>query len=94
MPANPQQDRKPIPTAEQLRHDKDRGSDKVPAEDSAAAPLGVDAEANGRPPTPSQIARAILQESARPRVSGAPWTLIAVALGIVAIIMLAWRFAR
>jgi hypothetical protein len=96
MPADRQQDRKSTPTGEQLRRNIDRGKtrDKVAADDPDAAPLGTGDEASGKAASPSRIARGILQESARPRVSGAPWTLIALALGIVAIIMLAWRFAR
>ena len=96
MPVDRQQDRKSTATAEQLRRDIDRGEtrEKVAADDPNAAPLGTDEKVSGKPPTPSRIARAILQEPARPRVSGVPWILIAVALGILAIIILAWRLAR
>jgi hypothetical protein len=94
MPPSPPQDRKSTPRAEPLRRDIDRGktSDKVAADDPDAAPLDTDDEAAGTAPTPSRIDRAILQ--ARPRVPGVEWILIAVALGILAIIILAWRFAR
>jgi hypothetical protein len=84
MPPNLPEDRKSAPTV-QLRRE--------PADDLAAARL-TDDEAAGNDPSPSRIARAILHQPARPRVSGTPWNLIAVALGILAIILLVWALAR
>ncbi len=42
---------------ERLRHDIDRGrgGDKVQVTDPAAAPLGTDDEAAGRPPSPRRV---------------------------------------
>jgi hypothetical protein len=74
---------KSAPTV-QLRRD--------PADDLAAPPW-TDDEAAGNDPSPSRIARAILQQPARPRVSGTPWNLIAVVLGTLAIILLVWALA-
>ena len=44
-------------TADQLRSDIDSGraQDKVASSDPAAAPLGTDAEAAGRPPTVEEV---------------------------------------
>jgi hypothetical protein len=92
----------PTPTAEQLRRDIDRGmtGDKVPADDPATAPLGTDDEAAGTTPSPSRIARAILQETSEPQTEnddpapGAAWILIAVALGILTILLLVWALGR
>lgn len=44
-------------TTDRLRHDIDRGrgGDKVDNIDPAAAPLGTDDEAAGKPPTPAEI---------------------------------------
>jgi hypothetical protein len=95
------QDLKSAPTAEQLRHDIDRGltGDKAPASDPAAAPLGADDEAAETPPSPSRIARTILQETSRSHVhrdpaAGAAWILIAAASGMLAIIVLVWAFTH
>jgi hypothetical protein len=93
---------KSAPTAEQLRRDIDRGitGDKVRADDPAAAPLGTDDEAAGTPPSPSRIARAILQETSRPHIPdedpapGAAWILIAFAFAIPATFVLVWALAR
>jgi hypothetical protein len=50
--------RTPPPTVDQLRKEIDRGqtADKTPGVDPAAAPLGTDDEAGGRPPSPEQRA--------------------------------------
>jgi hypothetical protein len=91
------QDLKSGPTAEQLRRDIDGGmtGDKVRADD----PAGTDDEAAGAAPLPYRIARAILQETSGPQTSGedpapgAAWILIAVALGMMAVIACVWALA-
>ena len=46
-----------MPTTARLRHDIDRGrgGDKVDNIDPAAAPLGTDDEAAGKPPSPAEV---------------------------------------
>ena len=53
-------------TSSQLRDDIDRGrtGDKVDHEDPAAAPLGTDDEAAGRPPRGDQVEQTRRQERA------------------------------
>lgn len=57
-------------TTSQLRHDIDTGltGDKVAETDPAAAPLGTDDEAAGRPPSPAAVRLARAQEN----VAGKP----------------------
>lgn len=54
-------------TADRLRHDIDRGraGDKVDAMDPAAAPLGTDDEAAGKPPTVAEVKLAYENEVGR-----------------------------
>lgn len=54
-------------TTDRLRHDIDRGrgGDKVDNIDPAAAPLGTDDEAAGKPPTPAEIKLAYNYEVGR-----------------------------
>jgi hypothetical protein len=51
-------------TSDELRKDIDTGQtgDKVPFRDPAAAPLGADDEAAGKPPTPEEVSMAREQE--------------------------------
>jgi hypothetical protein len=61
---------KRAPTTEQLRRAIDSGAtgDKVDYPDPAAAPLGADEEAGGRPPTQEEISLSVRQElAATPR---------------------------
>ena len=53
-----------MPTTDRLRHDIDRGrgGDKVDNIDPAAAPLGTDDEAAGKPPTSAEIKLAYKHE--------------------------------
>ena len=55
-------------TISRLRADIDRGKtrDKVAFPDPAAAPLGTDDEAAGRPPTKEQVAQALDYETRGP----------------------------
>ena len=84
-----------IRTVEHLRADIDSGKtgDKVAGFDPAAAPLGADDEAAGRPDSARAVARAGLIEHARPHEKGErpglghAWILVAftvlLATGIV-----------
>jgi len=56
-----------MPTTARLRHDIDRGrgGDKVDNVDPAAAPLGTDDEAAGKPPSPAEVNLAYQQEVGR-----------------------------
>jgi hypothetical protein len=56
-----------MPTTARLRHDIDRGrgGDKVDNIDPAAAPLGTDDEAAGKPPSPAEIHLAYRHEVGR-----------------------------
>ena len=56
-----------MPTTAGLRHDIDRGrgGDKVDNIDPAAAPLGTDDEAAGKPPSPAEIQLAYRHEIGR-----------------------------
>lgn len=56
-----------MPTSDRLRQDIDRGrgGDKVDNVDPAAAPLGTDDEAAGKPPTPAEIELAYTHEMRR-----------------------------
>lgn len=62
-------EKRPLPLdsarSEELRKDIDEGrtGDKVPFRDPAAAPLGSDDEAAGRPPSPERVAQARAQET-------------------------------
>lgn len=58
----------------QLRDDIDSGrtGDKVPYGDPAAAPLGTDDEAAGRPPSGEATARAVAAETRGPHSLDAP----------------------
>ncbi|HEX2216173.1 MAG TPA: hypothetical protein VHG27_05700 [Xanthobacteraceae bacterium] len=80
----------------QLRDDIDRGrtGDKVDWPDPAAAPLGTDDEAAGRPPPAQAVERARQAEVAGPAVpsqrgqgAGAAWVLITVVLVAVAAVV-------
>lgn len=88
-------------TVERLRHEIDSGQtgDKVPASDPAAAPLGADDEAAGRPPDGAAVESA--RQQAPPDIAGDGgrrlddrvwWILIAVAAicvaGIVAAVLM------
>ncbi|MCP1169993.1 hypothetical protein NHG85_15915, partial [Limimaricola sp. ASW11-118] len=55
-------------TADRLRHDIDEGKagDKKGFPDTAASPLGTDAEASGNPATEEEVARAQAQETENP----------------------------
>ena len=85
------------PTVEQLRADIDSGhtGDKIPVLDPAAAPMGTDDEAAGRPPDPEAIAKARAEELRRPSPAphrhglGAAWILIALIL-VIAIAVITW----
>ena len=61
------------PTADRLRHDISRGKagDKVDHPDPAAAPLGTDDEAAGKPPTLEER-RIAAAETAPPKPSEKP----------------------
>ena len=77
------------PTSDQLRADVDRGrtGDKVDFPDPAAAPLGTDDEAAGRPPVGGAILRAREQERGRIKAPKPPqWPLWAI--GIIALLAL------
>jgi hypothetical protein len=87
-------------TTEQLRNDVDSGrtGDKIPFPDPAAAPLGTDEEAAGRPTDPHTVERTRRAERARADRSGAshqrrpiarwaPWA-IAVVITVLAIWLL------
>jgi hypothetical protein len=54
-------------TTARLHHDIDRGrgGDKVDSIDPAAAPLGTDDEAAGKPPSPAEVKLAYQQEVGR-----------------------------
>jgi hypothetical protein len=56
-----------MPTTARLRHDIDRGrgGDKVDNIDPAAAPLGTDDEAAGKPPSPAEVKLAYTHEVGR-----------------------------
>jgi hypothetical protein len=91
-----------VSTTDRLRSDIDRGrtGDKVSASDPAAAPLGTDDEAAGKPPS----ARAVAQTS-RMEVSGAhaqekrrggvgsAWILIAFS-GVLGAALIGWGAMR
>jgi hypothetical protein len=70
---------------DQLRHDIDRGrtGDKVDFPDPAAAPLGTDAEAAGRPPSAAEISAELASNGPtiprQPRISGVAVYAIAAA---------------
>lgn len=59
-------------TVDRLRHDIDRGrgGDKVDNIDPAAAPLGTDDEAAGKPPTAAEVEVAYKHEVGRGVTSG------------------------
>ena len=61
-------------TADRLRHDIDEGKagDKKGFPDTAASPLGTDAEASGNPATKEEIALAQSQETENPERGNAP----------------------
>ena len=61
-------------TADRLRHDIDEGKagDKKGFPDTAASPLGTDAEASGNPATEEEIAKAQEQETGNPARGDAP----------------------
>jgi hypothetical protein len=84
-------------TTDQLRTDIDAGitGDKVPFPDPAAAPLGTDDEAAGRPPDPRTVERVRRSERAKAERTGAaherrsttrwlPWALAAVIIAALA----------
>lgn len=62
------------PNAAQLRNDidRERGGDKTPGVDPAAAPMETDAEAGGSPPTPPEVAQAMRAERRSARGKNAP----------------------
>jgi hypothetical protein len=74
--------------------DRGRTGDKVRVADPALAPLGTDEEAAGTPPSPTAVAAALREETARPhhapepRIGGA-WVLFAV-IAFLAAGILAW----
>lgn len=97
MPAEDTPDRS---NPERLRAAIDRGetADKVAFQDPAAAPLGTDDEAAGRPPSEREVDVAIAHETApriasasaarRPDLAGrksAPWLMALVIAGLVLI---------
>ena len=90
MPIETRQQRS---TAEQLRHDIDRGrtGDKVAWPDPASAPLGTDDEAAGTPPAAQDVEAARRAERrgfSRPRPDaglGYAWVLV----GLIAMLFLA-----
>lgn len=87
-------------TADKLRAEIDNGraGDKVPASDPAAAPLGTDDEAAGKPPTREQVVTAATAEL-RPRgrsrlraMSGFPTLYLLIVIPVIAAILLAILF--
>ena len=83
------------PTADRLRHDISRGKagDKVDHPDPAAAPLGTDDEAAGRPPTSEE--RRMAAAGAAPfkpteqRVFGVAGLYAAIVMVIIAVVVTA-----
>jgi hypothetical protein len=86
---------------DQLRADIDRGrtGDKVRVGDPAAAPLGTDDEAAGRPPRAADVERARREETAREVPRGQParvsLAFIAAALiFVVAVVLVVYELAK
>lgn len=80
------------PTADRLRHDISRGKagDKVDHPDLAAAPLGTDDEAAGRPASPEELRIAATNINFKRQdqtVVGAGTIYVAIVIAIVAIIL-------
>lgn len=89
MPSKNQQD---LPTVDRLRHDIDRGrtGEKVDFPDPAAAPLGTDAEAAGRPPRRDEVALELSDRSqSRKRATMPGVAIYSVVAGAVAVCILA-----
>ena len=89
-------------TASQLRGDIDSGrtGDKVDWPDPAAAPLGTDDEAAGRPPNASAVGAARRRENAGPATAatdrdrpGAAWVQIGI-VAVLAAAALGWIASR
>jgi len=87
-------------TADQLRHDIDRGrtGDKIAWPDPASAPLGTDEEAAGTPPNPREVETARRDErrgshARQPEAGlGHAWILIAFIFALFAG-LLVWLIA-
>jgi hypothetical protein len=86
------------PTSDKLRRAIDSGAtgDKVDYPDAAAAPLGTDEEAGGRPPTSMERSMAFRQEmpsvknEAQPRVGGRGAAILALCIILAAAAWIVW----
>lgn len=89
-------------TTDQLRDDIDRGrtGDKVPFPDPAAAPLGTDEEAAGRPLDAEMVAESRRNERARADgtrrekagVLARTWAILLAAIALIVVLM--WAVLR
>jgi hypothetical protein len=82
-----------IPTADRMRHDISRGAagDKVDHPDPAAAPLGTDDEAAGRPPSLNELRIAAQTSHSKPsekRIWGVVIFYVAVVSAMIAVIVI------
>jgi len=82
-------------SVDRLRHDIDRGlgGDKVRVVDPAAAPLGTDDEAAGRPVSPRRVRLARWHEIQRAVRNDAWFAAGAVHAGVIAVWALAFTLA-
>lgn len=83
------------PTADRLRHDIIRGKagDKVDHSDLAAAPLGTDDEAAGKPASPEELRIAAANTHTKPpndkTAAGAASFYVAILIAIVVVVLAA-----